>query len=71
MTGDNALFYSIYDNGAKPAMGSWAATQPVEGVSIVETLCGSVNSLVSGTMTQEEWTDKVIEVNDILRENKM
>lgn len=71
MTGDNALFYSIYDNGAKPAMGSWAATQPVEGVSIVETLCGSVNSLVSGTMTQEEWTAKIIEVNDILRENKM
>ncbi len=71
MTGDNALFYSIYDNGAKPAMGSWAATNPVEGVAIVETLCGSVSSLVSGTMTQEEWTAELIRVTDLLRENKI
>lgn len=70
LEGDNALFYSIYDNGAKPALGGWAATEAVEGVNMVDTLCGSFDSVVSGTMTQEEWTAKIVEANDALRAAK-
>ena len=70
LSGDNALFYSVYENGAKPAMGTWAATTPVEGVSIVETMFGGLNGLISGSTTQEQWTNSIIEVTDTLRANK-
>ncbi len=69
MTGDNAMFYSVFDR-AKPAMGSWAATNAVEGVNMTDTLFGSVNSLVSGNLTKEDWTAQIIEVNDALRAAK-
>ena len=71
LEGDNALFYSVYENGAKPAMGSWAATAPVEGVSIMETMMGGLNGLISGTTTQEQWTASIVEVMDTLRANKV
>ena len=34
LEGDSKLFYSIYDNGAKAALGAFAATEPVEGVNL-------------------------------------
>ena len=71
LEGDNAMFYSVYDNGAKAALGGWAATEAVEGVSMMDTLFGSMNSLVEGTLTEEEWAAQVIEVNDALRAAKI
>ena len=71
LEGDNALFYSVYDNGAKAALGGWAATEAVEGVSMADTLFGAMNSLVEGTLTQEEWTANIIAVNDALRNAKI
>ena len=71
LEGDNALFYSVYENGAKPAMGGWAATAPVEGVSIMETMMGGLNGLISGTTTQEQWAASIVEVMDTLRANKV
>ena len=35
LEGDNKMFYSIYDNGAKAAMGAFAATNPIEGLGTV------------------------------------
>ena len=71
LEGDNAMFYSIYDNGAKAALGGWAATEAVEGVSIMDTLFGSMNSLVEGNLTEEEWAAQITEVNDALRAAKI
>lgn len=67
LEGDNKLFYSIYDTGAKAAMGAFAATEPVEGVSFNETVFHTVNSLVSGDKTQEDWVNAIKAESDKLR----
>ncbi|MDR7239802.1 carbohydrate ABC transporter substrate-binding protein [Neobacillus drentensis] len=67
LTGDNKLFYSIYDNGAKAGMGGFAATDAVEGVSMADTLFGTVNSIVSGDKTVKDWQKAVEKVSDQLR----
>jgi N-acetylglucosamine transport system substrate-binding protein len=67
LEGDNKMFYSIYDNGAKAAMGGFVATTPVEGVSMADTLFGTVNSIVSGDKTVAQWQASVEEVSDKLR----
>lgn len=67
LDGDNKLFYSIYENGAKAAMGAWAATDAVEGVNIADSVFGSVNSLVNKTLTKEEYVARIIEASDKLR----
>ncbi len=67
LEGDNKMFYSIYDNGATAVMGGFASTAPVEGVNMLDTLCGTVNSIVSGDKTVAEWQAAVEEVSDKLR----
>jgi len=67
LEGDNKLFYSIYDNGAKAALGSFASTESVEGVSFADTVFGTVNSLVSGDKTRQEWVDAIKKDSDLLR----
>ncbi len=67
LEGDNKLFYSIYDTGAKAAMGAFATTDPVEGVSMKDALFGTVDSIVSGQKTVEQWKEAVNQANDALR----
>lgn len=67
LEGDMKLYYGIYENGAKPAMGSFAATNPVEGVNMADTLFGTVNSLVSGNKTQQQWMEEITKSSDALR----
>lgn len=67
LDGDNKLFYSIYDNGAKAAMGAFATTDPVEGVSISDTVFGTVDSLVTGAKTQAQWIEAITKASDALR----
>lgn len=57
---ENQLFYSIYDNGAKAAMGGFATTDPVEGVNIQDTLFQTVNSVISGDKTVAQWREAVL-----------
>ena len=68
LEGDSKLFYSIYDNGAKAALGNFAATDPVEGVNFADTVFGAVNSLVSGDKTQEQWIEQIKTDSDLLRQ---
>ena len=67
LEGNNKLFYSIYDSGAKAAMGAFATTDPVEGVSMSEALFGTVDSIVSGDKTVAQWKEAVNKANDALR----
>ena len=67
LEGDKRLYYGIYDKGAKPVMGQFAATEPVEGVSINSALFDTVNSVVSRDKTTEEWRNRVKEASDKLR----
>lgn len=70
LEGDNQMFYSIYDNGAKAAMGNFQAYDSTTvSVSNREVWFDPVNSLVSGNMTEQDWINGIKEVNDQMREN--
>ena len=70
LEGDNVMFYSIYDNGAKAAMGSFAAYESVAGLGTNrEEFFDSVNSLVEGNLTQEDWVASFKEASDLMRAN--
>lgn len=64
---DKQLFYSIYDEGALPAMGTFASTEPVPGANIGEELYEKIDSVISGKTTVEEWQKGLTEVSDKLR----
>lgn len=65
--GDNKLFYSVYDSGAKAVMGGFRATEPVEGVNIMETLLQTYNSVVLGDKDADEWRRAVASDSEKLR----
>lgn len=64
---ENQLFYAVYDDGAKAAIGTFAATDPVEGVNIKDAMCFTMDSVVSGTKTQADWVAAVTAASDALR----
>ncbi|MER2063868.1 MAG: carbohydrate ABC transporter substrate-binding protein [Alkalibacterium sp.] len=68
LEGQNEKFYAIYDEeGALPAMGGFASTEPVPGVSIADELYGQIDSVMSGNISVEEWQSSVEEASDQLR----
>lgn len=69
LEGDNVMFYSIYDSGAKAAMGNFAAFEAIPGVEIRQVFFDPVNSLVSGDMTQEDWVAGIVAASDQMRAN--
>ena len=70
LEGDNVMFYSIYDNGAKAAMGNFAAYNSVAGLGTNrEEFFDPVNSLVEGTLTAEQWAADFKEASDLMRAN--
>ena len=71
LDGDNKMFYAIYDNGAKAAMGNFAAFSPIEGLDNRTVWFDPVNSLVSGTMTEDEWIEGIKSASDQMRANLM
>ena len=72
LEGDNKLFYSIYDNGADAAMGSFAAYNAVAGLGTVrEVFLDPVNGLVNGSITVEQWISDVKAASDQMRANIM
>ncbi|MDD6057816.1 MAG: carbohydrate ABC transporter substrate-binding protein [Clostridiales bacterium] len=64
---DSKTIYSIYDTGAIASMGGFAATEAVEGVSMKETLFFTIDSIMTGDKSVEEWQAAVEEVSDQLR----
>ena len=69
LEGDNVMFYSIYDNGAKAAMGNFASFEAIPGIEVRTVFFDPVNSLVSGDMTEQEWIDGIISASDQMRAN--
>lgn len=70
LEGDNQMFYSIYDNGAKAAMGNFAAYESVAGLGTVrEVFFDPVNALVEGSLTEEDWVSGIKEASDLMRAN--
>lgn len=56
----NKLFYTIYDDGAKASMGAFAAAPPVAGVDLASILFGTIDSVVNGDVTVEQWQKDVV-----------
>ena len=69
LEGENVLFYSIYDNGAKAAMGGFAAFGEIPGVDVSGTFFAPIDSLVAGTITIEEYAELVKTNSALMREN--
>ncbi len=70
LEGDNKLFYSIYDTGAKAAMGSFASYASVAGLGTVrEVFQDPINSLVNGELTEDEWIESIKAASDLMRAN--
>ena len=70
LEGDNQLFYSIYDDGAKAAMGNFAAYKSVAGLGTNrEEFFDPVNSLVSGSLTRDQWVSDWKAASDQMRAN--
>ena len=69
LEGDNKLFYSIYDNGAGAAMGSFAAYSPIAGIDNTSVFFEPINSLVNGSLTIEQWKANIISATDQMRAN--
>ncbi|MEG0134154.1 MAG: carbohydrate ABC transporter substrate-binding protein [Clostridium sp.] len=58
---------SIYDNGANAIIGGFAATTPIEGLSFTDVYVGTIDSIMSGDKTVEDWQTALIEASDKLR----
>lgn len=67
LSGQNEKFYSIYEDGVLPAMGGFASTDPVPGVSISDDLYGKIDSVISGDISVEDWQASVVEASNQLR----
>ncbi|HLR61600.1 MAG TPA: carbohydrate ABC transporter substrate-binding protein [Lentibacillus sp.] len=67
LEGQKKKFYSIYDKGVLPAMGTFASTNPVPGANINETLYENIDSVISGEMSVSEWQKELQKVSDKLR----
>ena len=68
LSDDNKVYYSVYDNGAKAAIGTFATTAPVEGVNIKDDVCFTMDSVVNGTKTVDDWKAAVQASCEALRE---
>ena len=70
LSGDNQIFYGIYDDGAMAALGAFASYKSVAGLGTVrEVFFDPVNSLVSGSMTKDEWVSSIKAASDQMRAN--
>ena len=69
LEGENVMFYSIYDNGAKAAMGGFAAFAEIPGVDVSSTFFAPIDSLVAGTITIDDYAELVKTNSALMREN--
>ena len=70
LSGDNVIFYSIYENGAEPALGSFAPYDSVAGLgTVAEVFLDPVNQLVSGSLTEADWVSSIKTASDQMRAN--
>ena len=59
--------FKIYDNGALPIMGGFAATNPVEGVNWTDVYLGTIDSVMAGSKTVDDWQKSLEDASDKLR----
>lgn len=54
--------YALYNGeGIVPVTGTWATTQPIEGLNMKEAVYGPIDSICTGDMTVDQWQQQLIE----------
>ena len=71
LEGENKIFYSIYDNGAKAAMGDFAPFAEIPGITLHDVFRAPIDSLVSGTMTIDEYIANIVAATEQMRANML
>ncbi len=71
LEGENKVFYSIYDNGAKAAMGDFAPFAEIPGITLHDVFRAPIDSLVSGTMTIDEYIANIVAATEQMRANML
>ncbi len=70
LSGDNGVYYSVYENGAKAALGTFASFKSVAGLNTAaEVFFDPFNSLVSGTLTMDDYITNLKSASDQMRAN--
>ncbi len=70
LEGDNVIFYSIFDSGAKAAVGSFAAYASAPGLGTAqESFMDPFNNVVAGTLSAEQWISDFKAASDLMRAN--
>lgn len=69
LEGDNIMFFSIYDNGAKAAMGNFAAYEAIPGIDNTSVFFDPINSLVAGTLTIDQYKANIVSATEQMRAN--
>ena len=70
LEGDKALFYSVYEKGAKASIGNFASFTAIPGIdSPGVVFYDPINSVVSGSLTAEDWQAQANEASNQMREN--
>ena len=70
LSDENKLFYSVYEGGAKAAIGNFAAFKATAGLgNPADYFFAPINSLVSGNITKEQYLNDIIKATDKMREN--
>ena len=59
---------SVHENGAKPVIGGFAATEPIEGLVWNDSYILIIDSIMNGTKTVEDWQNELVSASDRLRE---
>ncbi|MDD7465703.1 MAG: carbohydrate ABC transporter substrate-binding protein [Actinomycetaceae bacterium] len=67
MPEDKKAVYGIYENGAKAAVGAMNTNFQLEGTEWKDVFFKPIDSLVAGTMTQDQWVQGIKELNDKVR----
>ncbi len=69
LEGENKMFYSIYDNGAKAAMGAFAPFAEIPGIDVASVYFAPIDSLVAGTLTIDEYIENIKTASAQMRAN--
>ena len=69
LEGENKMFFSIYDRGAKAAMGGFAPFKEIPGIDVSSVFFQPIDSLVAGTLTIEQYVENIKKASAQMREN--
>lgn len=59
--------YEVYQNGTLPVIGNFVGTEAVEGLDYKAVWCGTIDSIMSGDKTVEQWQKDLEDANDKMR----